>query len=95
MERVCDPMLCGPPGGGVQRPGFGPGPSGSETKRRPYEALLHSGLWRHLPHDECRFQLPLLLAVHDCSAHTFLGGWKCLHSGLPILDQWTAPKVSR
>lgn len=53
-------MLCGPPGCGVQRPGFGPGPSGSETKRRPYEALLHSELWRHLPHDvstgfECWF----------------------------------------
>lgn len=60
MERVCDPMLCGPPGCRVQRPGFGPGPSGSETKRRPYEALLHSELWRHLPHDvstgfECWF----------------------------------------
>lgn len=54
--------------------------------------LLWPLTWMYL--QECRFQLLLLLAVHDCSDNTFLGGWKCLHTGLPTLEQWTTAKGS-
>lgn len=42
----------------------------------------------------CRFQLPLLLAVHDYCAAAVPAGRERLHSALSALEQWTTAKGS-